>query len=640
MDYLGELRGVLKDYSLTNKNLLNILGWGELETKKTTGWVGSCINTWGNYNTKAKFRLYEDIGGVLKERLEHPFLDVLAKPNEFQTDWELKYHFSTYLSVFGNYYILKLRNGLGTPEMLVMLDASRMKPVQEKVRFKIDYYEYNTGKELLKLLPQDIIHFRYPSSESKLTGEPLIDAILDQISVDQYQTALTKQFYKAGGFAGAMFSTDAKLEQKQFDRALAQLKQRFGGAVEDQFKVALFEQGLQPIKSAYSIKDMDITGQRNLTKQEVIQAFRIPEILLGGSNQSYTKATAEAGEFVYCKTFIDPMLTYIDSVFTRHVKNDFGDKWVVKHDTVAPTDVAQNLQYYKDMISIGALTINEVRMMEDFDKFTFPLADASLINVGGALVDLKEEEQIGAVPNNVVGDQPSPNEDVEDDKSFDSEKLDLHWKQFDRRLRKELPQFEEQVKDFFTEQKQRLLNHLQLKEDFRAELFFAEEEMLYIMDLIENGYMRFLERGFSFSGAQKLEMLAQGMKDQFKLYSRNINETSKKKLLEAGELTKEKIDEIFKQFEETRVSTIAETTAVSGFNAGLFVGYQVNGYKNKIWVSQMDDRVRDAHAMANGQKVKLMEYFLVGSDLMLFPGDSTASPENVINCRCTILGEK
>ena len=369
MDYFGELRGVLKDYSLTNKNLLNILGWGELETKKTTGWVGSCINTWGNYNTKAKFRLYEDIGGVLKERLEHPFLDVLAKPNEFQTDWELKYHFSTYLSVFGNYYILKLRNGLGTPEMLVMLDASRMKPVQEKARFKIDYYEYNTGKELLKLPPEDIIHFRYPSSESKLTGEPLIDTILDQISVDQYQTALTKQFYKAGGFAGAMFSTDAKLEQKQFDRALGQLKQRFGGAVEDQFKVALFEQGLQPIKSAYSIKDMDITGQRNLTKQEVIQAFRIPEILLGGSNQSYTKATAEAGEFVYCKTFIDPMLTYIDSVFTRHVKNDFGEKWVVKHDTVAPTDVAQNLQYYKDMTSIGALTINEVRIMEDFDPF-------------------------------------------------------------------------------------------------------------------------------------------------------------------------------------------------------------------------------------------------------------------------------
>ena len=333
------------------------------------------------------------------------------------------------------------------------------------------------------------------------------------------------------------------------------------------------------------------------------------------------------------------MLTYIDSVFTRHVKNDFGEKWVVKHDSVAPTDVEQNLKYYKDMTSIGALTINEIRTMEDFNPFEFPLADASLINVGGALVDLKEEEQIGAIPNNVVGDQPPPGK--KDSKSYDPEKLDLHWKQFDRRLRKELPLFEEQVKDFFTEQKQRLLNRLELKNDLLVEFFYElEDEMLLLMNFVENGYMRFLERGFSFSGAEGLGILAQGMKDQFKLYSRSINETSKKELLKAGDLTKEKIDEIYKRFEETRAHTIAESTAVAGFNAGLFVGYQVNGYKTKTWVSQMDERVRDNHVMANGQTVKIMEYFLVGTDLMLYPGDPTASAENVINCRCTIFGEK
>jgi len=130
------------------------------------------------------------------------------------------------------------------------------------------------------------------------------------------------------------------------------------------------------------------------------------------------------------------------------------------------------------------------------------------------------------------------------------------------------------------------------------------------------------------------------MKDQFKMYSRSINETSKKELLKVGELSKEKIDEIYKQFEETRASIIAESTAVSGFNAGLFVGYQVNGYKSKTWVSQMDERVRDSHQMANGQTVKIMEYFLVGTDLMLYPGDPTASASEVINCRCTLYAEK
>ena len=171
-------------HSLTNKNLLNILGWGELDKSDTTGWVGSCINTWGNYNTKAKFRLYENIGGVLRERLEHPFIEVLSKPNDFQTDWELKYNIAIYLSIYGNYYLLKIRDRLNVPRMLVVLDASRMRPVQEQTRFKIDYYEYNTGREFLKLPPEDIIHLRYPSSRSLLVGDALINDVVRRV-VDQ-----------------------------------------------------------------------------------------------------------------------------------------------------------------------------------------------------------------------------------------------------------------------------------------------------------------------------------------------------------------------------------------------------------------------------------------------------------------------
>jgi hypothetical protein len=59
----------------------------------------------------------------------------------------------------------------------------------------------------------------------------------------------------------------------------------------------------------------------------------------------------------------------------------------------------------------------------------------------------------------------------------------------------------------------------------------------------------------------------------------------------------------------------------------------------KEWLSLADDRVRDDHRDANGQRQPLDEPFVVGGDEMMFPGDESlgAGPEQIINCRCAVL---
>lgn len=57
----------------------------------------------------------------------------------------------------------------------------------------------------------------------------------------------------------------------------------------------------------------------------------------------------------------------------------------------------------------------------------------------------------------------------------------------------------------------------------------------------------------------------------------------------------------------------------------------------KIWITVGDDRVRPAHAEANGQVVRVTERYLVGGERLAYPGDLAGSPENIINCRCSSL---
>lgn len=57
----------------------------------------------------------------------------------------------------------------------------------------------------------------------------------------------------------------------------------------------------------------------------------------------------------------------------------------------------------------------------------------------------------------------------------------------------------------------------------------------------------------------------------------------------------------------------------------------------KEWVTMGDDRVRDWHRDANGQRVPISKPFVSHGEKLRYPGDPSmgASLKNIINCRCS-----
>lgn len=68
-----------------------------------------------------------------------------------------------------------------------------------------------------------------------------------------------------------------------------------------------------------------------------------------------------------------------------------------------------------------------------------------------------------------------------------------------------------------------------------------------------------------------------------------------------------------------------------------FIASDADVPMEKEWLALSDDRTRDDHAEADGQRVELNEPFEVGADLLMYPGDPSGSPEEIINCRCSVL---
>ncbi len=131
--------------------------------------------------------------------------------------------------------------------------------------------------------------------------------------------------------------------------------------------------------------------------------------------------------------------------------------------------------------------------------------------------------------------------------------------------------------------------------------------------------------------------------------AKGIDDTTKKRLrdslsegLEAGEtgaqLKKRVIDEYDELAEDgARAATIARTESASSVNQGQLITYSGEGVGKKEWLSVQDDRTRDDHADADGQVVAIDEDFDVGGEALAYPGDPSASAENVCNCRCSML---
>lgn len=83
----------------------------------------------------------------------------------------------------------------------------------------------------------------------------------------------------------------------------------------------------------------------------------------------------------------------------------------------------------------------------------------------------------------------------------------------------------------------------------------------------------------------------------------------------------------------------AARTAVTGAqNAGRMDSYEAAGKMGirmkKEWIATLDNRTRHSHAMLDGEQVDTDKKFSNGCR---FPGDPQGRPEEVYNCRCTLI---
>lgn len=330
-------------------------------------YVYACVSKIAEKVATNMLQMYKILNsrGDTKEIYAHPLLDILYKPNPFQTKtefWEL-----TIINwkLTGEAFWYKVRNTRGNVVELWNLRPDLMKVIGDPTNFVKEYrLRKNDGSEQV-FAPEDVVHFKSPDPLDPLHGMSALLSGSSRVETEDYATAYQRDFFLNSARPDAVIkSPDQNLDQAQKDDIREGWEKRHKG-VGKSSKVAILEGGLDYQVISLSQKDMDYIQSLKATRDDILVMFKIPKVVLS-IVEDVNRANAETGMRIFLTECIKPDVDKIvEKINEQMVYADFGDNFYVEAEDPTPENRDMLLKDYETGLKNNYLLINEVRLMEN-----------------------------------------------------------------------------------------------------------------------------------------------------------------------------------------------------------------------------------------------------------------------------------
>lgn len=639
-------------------------------------WVYACVRAIATAGSSVDILPYiQDQSGKWSLAENDKFHALLAKPNPYMTGRFMREFALTCIALTGNAYWAKETLGGKEVKELWPLPVGSVKPVSSAEKF-VEKYVYTVNGREITYGPEEIIHFRDTNPISMHYGQGSIAPIANAIISDLNAITWNKYFFKNGARLDGVLETDQSLTEDNYNRTVEGWRKLYTGA-ENSGKTAVLDSGLKYKKIVDSLKDMDFVGLRKSVRDEILAAFNVPPSIVGLLEFANYSNMKEQQKTFWVNTVI-PKLISMSEVITMHAESTGSKAGVV---------------FEPDTSTVEALRANETERATTTKTYV----DAGIpVNQVIRALDLPFEEvdggdeprAAGAVPaqaGNAPSDQPSGKRiKALDDKAVDlvEEQKFEQWKRFDRALSRREDAMEGSMRSFFKGQHRRVSRDLDSNAGAitirKAKTIHDTIRLLFDIDAENELMKKAAGRHISGTYFEFAVATARRAKPEFEFNLKDPAaeawiEAKKIKLVqEANAFTLEeisdavvegveqavaggfsdsetiaqiadRIDEVYRFAVEGRSVRIARTEVISAANAGALEGMEKTGIAKKSWLSSRDARVRESHkAMEEIGPIGIREVFVspVTGEKLLFPGDPSAAPSEIVNCRCAILSEE
>lgn len=639
------------------------------EGYKTNSYVYRCINLVAMACGGIPWLLYRKRGKNKRELDDHPLITLMQRPNPKQGDTKFIENVIAFLLLSGNSYVERVGPRNEPPRELYTLRPDRMRVVKGNAHQPVAGYEYRVDGQPFVFPDEMIMHLKTFNPLDDWYGLPPLSAAARSTDQSNEAKAWNVAMLQNSARPSGVLSTPDNLGVDQFDRLKSELEEKYQGQ-SNAGKPMLLEGGLEWKQISINPKDLEWVEGQKISAREIAMVFGVPSEMLGDSSNKTYSNYKEARQAFYMETVL-PLMDWLRDEFNNWLTPLFGDNLYLDYDIdeIEAIQEDRSLVWKRsaDAVKSGLLTINEAR--ESMGYETHP--DGDILLVPSSLHPLGQEEPEPEPPDDPP-QQPNNEEDTKPTndqkvkwKAFNlstEEQKTAYWKSFDQLRSKWERAVQSQVTKRFEEELQQVVHVVRGSPNIssiesRALRAIDQKQWELLYKAIYTGIMEeFGERtlqGLKFMQIKQnrwLDAALEFIESAVGKVTQIIDTTKEQlqKVIAKGIAEGESIDQIASSIDQLyleeiiphRSVTIARTETISASNQASMVVAASTGLKlKKIWLSTKDTRTRDTHKIADGQSRRMDEKFSVGGEKMDQPGDITASPSNVINCRCTVIFE-
>tara|TARA_R110000824_G_scaffold271530_2_gene460028 strand:- start:31 stop:1248 length:1218 start_codon:yes stop_codon:yes gene_type:complete len=310
--------------------------------------------------------IYEtDKLGNKNESYNHKIYNILhRKPNNNMTTYTFIQKCMMDLLTRGNSFVYINRNGGAIPVELLPLDVRKVKLVENDGEI---YYELQDGGIVDAY---DILHFKVMSKDGFIGMSP-VDVGASAIGYGLALEAYGNSFFSNGAKVSGVLSTERHLS----DEAITRLRTSFAenySSIQDANKTMVLEEGLKFQQISLSNEASQFLKSREFSITEIARLFNLPPHLLRDlTKSSFNNISEQSREFVQYSLM--PYIVMMESemnckLFRANEIGKVSTKFTV--NALLRGTPKDRAEYYRTMLNIGALSIDEIRQYEELPTIT------------------------------------------------------------------------------------------------------------------------------------------------------------------------------------------------------------------------------------------------------------------------------
>jgi len=302
--------------------------------------------------------------GVREKKNTAPQYDLLfRRPNPFQNSFQFRRQLIYNKLVKGiGYAVVRKRNAMGYPEWIDVV------PNLEKKIIDNDLWYYDPIRD-------EVYHHMDVICTSVIgpDGKPNSPINIHASTFGKMKASgeLENQLYTSKMFAGAAitYPENIKFKQEALQELGERITQNYGG-VDKAGRVLALDQGatIHQFENIMSLADAEYIASTNMSMEDVCRIFGVPPFKIFHFNKmTYDNMEQMSVEFVQSVVLPDVIeleQEFNYKLFTPYQKNN---GYCVKHEikSLLRADSAAQAAYVKAIFSVGGLTVNEVRELDD-----------------------------------------------------------------------------------------------------------------------------------------------------------------------------------------------------------------------------------------------------------------------------------